>query len=246
MVAVVPLAGFFGRTRARRTPSPGKFRAGTRYNARRRGRGSVHAAPFRPRKRIRSIDQTCVAHAGPNTAWSHASQGRAGTASPPDRKPKRRKSGAENRPHGKKPQIPSSGVENGRRGTEPENPGNGGQNAPPDVKSPEIRKAEIAMAKTGRAAKTPQIPERREENRPRPKKRQIPENGGQNTPPDVKSPEIRNAEKALTKTGRDAKRPQIPERREENGPRGKKRQISQNGGQNTNPAPALLSAHARK
>jgi hypothetical protein len=126
-------------------------------------------------------------------------------------------------------------VENGRRGTEPENPGNGGQNAPPDVKSPEIRKAEIAMAKTGRAAKTPQIPERREENRPRPKKRQIPENGGQNTPPDLKSPEIRKAEKAVAKTGCKAKNPQIPAFREQNRPRHKKRQIPGNGGQNASP-----------
>jgi hypothetical protein len=151
---------------------------------------------------------------------------RPGTAKSPARQGRARVAGGPNR-------NPKSGK-------------NGGQNCPPGEKSPEIRKAEKALTKTGRDAKRPQIPERREENGPRGKKRQIPENGGQNTPPDVKSPEIRNAEKALTKTGRDAKRPQIPERREENGPRGKKRQISQNGGQNTNPAPALLSAHARK
>jgi len=91
------------------------------------------------------------------------------------------------------------------------------------------------MAKTGRDAKKPQIPAFREENRPRRKKRQIPGNGGQNAPPDEKSPENRKAEKAMAKTGREAKKPQIPASGAENRPRHKKRQIPGNGGQNASP-----------
>jgi hypothetical protein len=64
----------------------------------------------------------------------------------------------------------------------------------------EHRKAEKAMAKTVREAKKPKIPAFREENRPRDKKRQIPGNGGQNAPPDEKSPENRNTEKVIRKT----------------------------------------------
>jgi len=57
---------------------------------------------------------------------------------------------------------------------------NDGQNALPDEKSHESRKAEKAMAKTDRNAKRPRIPTFGAENGPRRKKRQIPENGGQN------------------------------------------------------------------
>jgi hypothetical protein len=144
-----------------------------------------------------------------------------------------------------KPQIPACGADNRPRGKEPEIPENATENAPPDEKLHEIRNAEKAMAKTGRKAKRPQIPERREENRPRDKKRQISENGGQNAPPDEKLQENRKAEKAVTNTGRKAKRPQIPAFREENRLPDTQPQISPSGDQNANPAPALPNAYPR-
>jgi hypothetical protein len=98
------------------------------------------------------------------------------------------------------------------------------------------------VAKTARATKRPQIPAFREQNRPPDKKRQIPENGGQNCPPDEKSPEIRKAEKAVAKTARATKRPQIPAFREQNRPPDKKRQIPEDGGQNSNPRRWALPA----
>jgi hypothetical protein len=65
----------------------------------------------------------------PGPTKSHARQARAATASPPNRKPTRRKSGDHNRPRAKKPQIPEYSGENGPRGTQPENSEGGDHNA---------------------------------------------------------------------------------------------------------------------
>jgi hypothetical protein len=83
-------------------------------------------------------------------------------------------------------QIPAYRDEDSLRGTEPEIPENGGQNSSPDEKLPENRNAEKAVAKTGRAAKRPQIPASDAKNRPRGTQPEISENGGQNSPPDGK------------------------------------------------------------
>ena len=118
----------------------------------------------------------------------------------------------------KKPQIPAYGEKNRPRGSEPENPQNATTNAPPDVKLHEIQNAEKAVTTTGRAARRPQIPAFREENGPPDTQPENFENGDHNSPPDEKSQKNRNAEKAVTTTGRAAKRPQIAALREKNGP----------------------------
>jgi hypothetical protein len=106
----------------------------------------------------------------------------------------------------------------------------------------EIRNAEKAMAKTVRAAKRPQIPASDAKNRPRDTQPEISENGGQNSPPDEKLPQIRNAEKAIPKTGRAAKRPQIPAFRAENGPPDTQPEIPENDTENSNPRRMALPA----
>ena len=99
----------------------------------------------------------------------------------------------------------------------------------------EIRNAEKALTKTVRAAKRPQIPAFRAENRPPDTQPKIPERGNQNAPPHVKLPETRKAEKALTKTRREAKTPQIPAFREKNGPPDTQPENFENGNQNSPP-----------
>jgi hypothetical protein len=66
----------------------------------------------------------------------------------------------------------------------------------------ESRKSPHSARKPGRRTKTPKFPK----------------NATENALPDRKSPETRNAEKAVTTTGRAAKRPQIAALREKNGP----------------------------
>jgi hypothetical protein len=107
---------------------------------------------------------------------------------------------------------------------------------------PENRNAEKAVAKTRRAAKRPQIPASGAKKRPRGTQPEISENGGQNSPPDEKLPEIRNAEKAIPKTGRAAKRPQIPAFRAENGPPDTQPENPEGGDHNSNPRRLALPA----
>jgi hypothetical protein len=119
----------------------------------------------------------------PGTAKSHAGQG--GPVPPACRTATRNAVKATRKTGGaaQTPQIPAYGEENGPPAKRPDVPENGGQTAPPDAKSPETRKAEKAMAKTGRAAKKPQFPAFNVQNGPPAKKRQIPESGGQNSRP---------------------------------------------------------------
>jgi hypothetical protein len=98
------------------------------------------------------------------------------------------------------------------------------------------------MAKTGLAAKSPQIPALDAENGPRRKKRQIPGNDGQKRPT---GREIARNPKRRKSDGQNRlrrKKPQIPAFGAENGPRRKKRQIPENDGQNSNPRPMALPA----
>jgi hypothetical protein len=184
----------------------------------------------------------------PGPAKSHAGRGKARVASPPNRKPKDRTAEIAVRNTGrtaKRPQIPAIDRENTPPGKRGRIPANGGQNAPSDEKSPESRKAEKAVAKISRNSKRPQIPAFLHENSPPGKRGQIPANGGQNAPPDEKSPENRKAEIAVAKISRNSKRPQIPAFLHENSPPGKRGQIPANGGQNANPALALINDHPR-
>jgi hypothetical protein len=145
----------------------------------------------------------------PGPTKSHARQDRAATADPPKRKPKRRKSSTEDRPRRKNPRIPASGAKNRPRGTEPEIPENDPENAPPDGKLPEIRNARKAIRKTRHAAKRPQITAFGAKNRSRGTQPENSENDPDNSPPDGKLPENRNAEKAIRKTRCAARSPKI-------------------------------------
>jgi hypothetical protein len=116
-------------------------------------------------------------------------------------------------------QIPASGTEHRPRGTGPEIPENDPENAPSDEKLPENRNARKAIRKTRRASKRPQIPAFGAKNRPRGTQPENSENDPENAPPDGKLQEIRNAEKAIRKTRRAPKRPQIPASGAKNGPR---------------------------
>jgi hypothetical protein len=162
-------------------------------------------------------------------------------------------------------QIPAHSDEDSLRGKEPEIPENATENALPDGKVPENRNAEKAVAKTGHATKRPQIPASGAKNRPHGTQPENSENDPENSPPDGKLPENRNAEKAIRKTRRASKRPQIPasgaknrprspqpenfENDTENSPPDEKPQTPEgrkSAGPNPNPALALLNAHPRK
>ena len=97
------------------------------------------------------------------------------------------------------------------------------------------RNAEKATPRTGRNAKKPRIPASGAGHRPRGKEPENPENATENTPPDVKLHENRNAEKAVTTNGRAAKRPQIPAFREKNGPPNTQPENPEGGDQNAPP-----------
>jgi hypothetical protein len=129
----------------------------------------------------------------------------------------------------KKPQIAPFRAEDGPPAKRPEIPENDPENAPPAVKLHEIRNAEKAVTTNGRAAKKPQIPAFHAENGPPDTQPENPDRGDHNAPPDVKSHEIRNAEKAIRKTGRAEKRPQISAFHAENGPPAKEPQIPKGG-----------------
>jgi hypothetical protein len=63
-----------------------------------------------------------------------------------------------------------------------------------------------------------------------------------NAPPGRKSQESRNAEKAVTTTGRTAKKPQIPAFRAENGPPDTQPENPEGGDHNSNPRRLALPA----
>ena len=165
----------------------------------------------------------------------------------------------------KNPRIPASGAKNRPRGTEPEIPENDPENAPPDGKLPEIRNARKAIRKTRHAAKRPQITAFGAKNRSRGTQPENSENDPDNSPPDGKLPENRNAEKAIRKTRRASKRPQIPASGAKNRPRSPQPENFENDTEksppdekpqtpegrtsadpNSNPALALVNAHPRK
>jgi len=136
----------------------------------------------------------------------------------------------------KRPQIPAFRAENGPPDTQPENFENGGQNTPPGRKLQENRNAEKAIPKTVRAAKRPQNTAFRAETQPPDMQPENSENGGENSPPGRKLHEIRNAEKAIRKTGRATKRPQNTAFREENGPPDTQPENSENDTEKLEPA----------